>query len=198
MLLESICFYIGLPRNLPYHQARVDDARRRLWGLEDDLRLDALLSIPTEFRQGWVKCRVTYAQAIIQIEWAHYTPRPIQSLQLVDGNGLDYAFKYADRSGIHALMLQRGNADDILMVKNGLITDTSYCNVVLHDGSRYISPAAPLLPGTCRARLLGEGRIEPADIRPADLKYFQEIFLINAMLDLGALGIKITPAGIHF
>lgn len=185
LLIETICIRDGIPQHLPYHQARMADARRRLWGLEEELPLAASLQVPPEWGQGVVKCRVTYAGAIQKTEWEPYGPRLIRSLQLVQGDGLDYAFKYADRSGIAALMELRGHADDILIVQNGLITDTSYCNVLLYDGRRCYTPSKPLLGGTCRARLIDEGRIELADIRPAELKNFREIHLINAMLEPG-------------
>lgn len=184
-LIETIRILDGTPRHLNYHQARLDDARRRLWGYGDALPLAPALQPPPEFAQGLVKCRLTYAYDIEKIEWAHYAPRHIGSLKLTPGDGLDYAFKYADRSAIAVLMQHRGEADDILILQNSLITDTSYCNVVLYDGLRYYTPATPLLAGTCRARLLDEGRIEPADIGPEKLKHFREIHLVNAMMDMG-------------
>ncbi len=185
LLLETICVLDGIPRRLAYHQARMDDAHRRLWGLSNVVDIHSLLQAPPEYRHGLVKCRIAYGPFIEKIEWERYSPATLRSLQLVDGSDLEYAFKYADRSGIARLMSLRGEADDILIVQNGLITDTSYCNVVCFDGHRYLTPAKPLLPGTCRARLLEQGIVEPSDIRPDELPRFKRIFLINAMLDLG-------------
>ncbi len=185
MLIETICFLNGQAQHLPWHQARLDESRRACWHIREPLSLEAALKPPAQFRQGKVKCRVLYDYRIHRVEWMFYTPAKVRTLQLADGNHLYYAFKYADRSEIRRLMAVRGEADDILIVQDGLITDTSYCNVACFDGQRYFTPAQPLLPGTCRARLLYERRVEPADIRPEDLHRFQRIFLINAMLDLG-------------
>ncbi len=185
MLLETIRISDGTPLHLSYHQHRMDMARRYLWRMDSSLPLGVVCEAPAEYKRGRVKCRITYDYRIHKVEWSHYTPKRERSLQLVDGADLNYAFKYADRKGIERLMGLRGDADDILIVKDNLITDTSYCNVVCFDGSRYFTPAEPLLAGTCRARLIAEGVLETADIRPEDLAHFQKIFLINAMLDLG-------------
>ena len=184
-MLETICFLDGNAALLSYHQARFDAARRHFWGQVPALRLEDLLLVPPDFRLGKVKCRLTYNAADCIVEWEHYTPRLIGSLQLVSGDHLDYAFKYADRSAINELWQQRGAADDILVVKNGLLTDTSYSNVALFDGRHYLTPAQPLLAGVRRAALLDAGLLSPADIRPADLPDFQHMALINGMLDLG-------------
>ena len=186
-MLETICFLDGNAALLSYHQARFDAARRHFWGQVPALRLEDLLLVPPDFRLGKVKCRLTYNAADCIVEWEHYTPRLIGSLQLVSGDHLDYAFKYADRSAINELWQQRGAADDILVVKNGLLTDTSYSNVALFDGRHYLTPAQPLLAGVRRAALLDAGLLSPADIRPADLPDFQHMALINGMLDLGVV-----------
>ncbi|MBX2927802.1 MAG: aminotransferase class IV [Saprospiraceae bacterium] len=182
-LIETIQIRNGQALHLRYHQQRFDDARRQLFGICESIFLEERIQVPKSFQHGTVKCRITYAGAIEKIEWESYMPRMVKSLQLVNADAVSYPFKYADRSAIHKLMLQRGSCDDILMVKNGLITDTSYSNVALSDGSRYFTPASPLLAGTCRARLLEEGCIELADITPRDLQHFRSVLLLNAMLD---------------
>ena len=82
------------------------------------------------------------------------------------------------------LLQEKGSCDDILITQNGMITDTSYSNVVLSDGIRYYTPKTYLLNGTCRQRLIAEGKVIPIDISVDDLFSFKELFLINAMLDL--------------
>ncbi|MGD1891663.1 MAG: aminotransferase class IV [Cyclobacteriaceae bacterium] len=98
---------------------------------------------------------------------------------------MQYDHKFADRHLIIHLFAQRQSDDDILMVKNGLITDTSYSNVAFFDGQQWFTPHQPLLPGTSRARLLDEGLLQKAKITPNDLPQFEYCSLINAMLPLG-------------
>ena len=102
----------------------------------------------------------------------------------VDGSGIDYTFKYADRDKLIQLQQSKGTCDEILIYQNGRITDTSYSNVVFYDGNQYITPSTYLLNGTKRRYLLERGIIKEQDIGLGDLPRFRYLFLINAMLDL--------------
>ena len=65
------------------------------------------------------------------------------------------------------LMELRGDKDDILIIKNGKVTDTSYANVVLSDKEgKCITPNSTyLLHGTRRASLLKSGKIRKAPVK---------------------------------
>ena len=165
------------------HQARMDQTRQEIYGLTEPLSLEnAIVLLESLDPALTYKCRVTYGEQIQKIEFEPYQSRPVHTLKLVQADPLDYAHKYADRQAIKHLFAQRGTADDILMLRDGFLTDTSYANVALFDGTRWYTPARPMLPGTQRARLLREGILQPADISPADLADFRQIQLINAML----------------
>ena len=88
----------------------------------------------------------------------------IRSLKLVDGGALDYAFKYEDRSALMRLTRQKGICDDILITKDGFITDTSYSNVVLENSEGLFVPHTYLLNGTRRQRLLADGIVQERPI----------------------------------
>jgi 4-amino-4-deoxychorismate lyase len=181
-LLESIRCENRALQNISYHNQRLNQARKQLFGAEDTWDLAALISIPIELSTKLYKCRVLYAQEIGKIEFQPYQAHPPKTLQLVYGYETDYSFKWENRQTLEELEQQKGSADDILIVRNGLITDTSYCNIVLFDGQQWFTPAPPLLQGTQRACLLAEGKIQEAEIRVIDLPHFKEIRLINAML----------------
>ncbi len=74
-------------------------------------------------------------------------------------------------------------AIDILIVKNGLITDTSYSNIILYDGKEWFAPKSFILNGVKRQFLLNTGKIKEIKIALEDLKNFEKISLINAMLE---------------
>jgi len=165
------------------HQARMNQARHQLYGLTEPLFLETAIQLPDSLDPALTyKCRVTYGEHIQKIEFEPYQPRPVHTLKLVQADPLDYAHKYSDRTAINNLFAQRGPADDVLMLRDGLLTDTSYANVALFDGTRWYTPARPMLPGTQRARLLRDDILQTTNIRPADLPDFQHIRLINAML----------------
>jgi len=140
--------------------------------------------IPEEMKHGVVKCRILYGAFINAVEFQQYVCRKVSSLKLVNGADIDYSRKYADRSSLMKLLQEKGSCDDILITQNGMITDTSYSNVVLSDGSGYYTPSTYLLNGTCRQRLIAEGKITPIEISVSDLSSFENIYLINAMFDL--------------
>ena len=97
---------------------------------------------------------------------------------------LDYSLKYADRTEINKLREKRGGCDDILIIKNGFVTDTSYANIIFWDGEKWLTPSTPLLKGTKRQKLIDEGKIIPAEIREEDIPKFKKAKIINSMIDI--------------
>lgn len=128
------------------------------------------------------RCRVIYDAESCTIEYIPYQKRTIRKLQLVQADELDYALKYADRRSLDALFMQKGDADDILIVKNSLVTDTSIANIAFFDGRRWLTPLHPLLKGTTRARLLDEKKIFEREIHLDDIDKFSHFALLNAMI----------------
>jgi len=127
------------------------------------------------------KCRVIYDASIRQIEFRPYQIKPLRSLQLIEDSDIDYTHKWLDRRRLQR-HVAHANADDVLIVKNGLLTDTSYANVALFDGTQWLTPAIPLLAGTRRRQLLEQGFMVEAELKPSDLAHFRFVKLMNAML----------------
>lgn len=141
--------------------------------------------IPADRREGVVKCRIVYGKALEEMTFIPYAPRQINSLQLIEATGnIDYHLKYANRAPLIHLLELRNGCDEILIVQNGAITDTSYSNVAFFDGRKYVTPDTFLLNGTRRQYLLQAGLITEMRITPADLPRFEGVVLINAMLGL--------------
>ena len=180
-LLESIRCERGELKNLPFHQARMDNSARQLFSKENTIRLEKIV-VPEHCRRGLYKCRVVYSETIESVEFIPYQFPKIKTLQLVFSDEIEYAYKFANRLALNALFEKRQNCDEILIVKNGLVTDTSLANIIFFNGKNWLTPALPLLKGTQRAKLLAEEKIVTADIRPADLKNFRKVRLINAMM----------------
>ena len=165
--------------HLAYHQARLQRSLKSI-GESTFHTLASLISPP---KNGLYRCRVVYDAKSIDIEYLPYTKRVIQHLKIVNSHTIEYPFKYEMRSSIEKLFTQRGASDDILIVKNGYVTDTSIANVAFFDGETWLTPKSPLLCGVTRERLLNEAKIVEEDIRVEDIKKFKKIALMNAMID---------------
>ena len=112
-----------------------------------------------------------------------YQMRMVASLRLGTSDKIDYSYKRTNREGLNELFGRRGNADDILIVKDGYLTDTSIANIALYDGNSWYTPAHPLLRGTKRAELLDNQLIVEKDISWLQLDDYTHIMLFNAMID---------------
>ncbi|MCU0340610.1 MAG: aminotransferase class IV [Spirosomaceae bacterium] len=182
MFIETFRITNGNLPDCKHHNARLHRTRQAHF---DDIvawDLAQLVSVPAHAREGVWKGRLSYTKNVEKIEFEPYRPRLIQSLRLVQCDAVDYNFKFQNRQIINDLYAQRGSDDDVLIVKNGCVTDASYANVVFWDGTRWLTPDTPLLEGTQRARLLEDRQIQTTRIQPSDLAKFSYARLINAML----------------
>ena len=90
-----------------------------------------------------------------------------------------------DRSALDACFTRRRGADDVIIVRRGLLTDTTVANLALFDPhtARWYTPAVPLLAGTHRSALLSAGVLTPLpDLTPESLARFTRLRLFNALL----------------
>ncbi len=181
-LVESIKVQDGVIHNLEHHQERMNLSVYKLTGENNRIFLSDELSVPAEFSAGLFKCRVVYTDRIELVEFIPYIRRDIRSLKLIHAD-IDYSCKYEDRSGLNSLFAQRGECDDILIIKDGLVTDSSSANIAFTDGQLWFTPAKPLLHGTKRSRLIAEKKLIERDITAAEIKRFTHASIINAMID---------------
>jgi 4-amino-4-deoxychorismate lyase len=190
--IESIKLQDGEFKRLELHQARIQKAFETFYPNEKAFDLAEFLSksdFPTE--KGIFKCRIVYDSEIRQLEFNPYVMKPINSLRLVETEIESLPYKPEDRSLYNAAFALRGDCDDVLLVKNGCLTDTSYCNIALFDGNNWFTPRIPLLYGVNRAELLNEGKLVEKDIKVQELKDCQQIALFNAMIEFGELVLEI-------
>lgn len=183
-LLETIKCLDGKLSNLQWHNSRFNSARKGYFGLHTRMSLVNFIKVPSSAKKGLFRCRITYSQAINSLEFIPHQFRNIYRLKLIEDNTIDYHLKYANRDRLTELFEKRGHYDDILIVKNGCITDSFAANAVFYDGEQWWTPDTPLLHGTQRARLIAEDKISVCRIRPDDLSKYKKVGLINAMWNL--------------
>jgi len=190
--LETIQLRDGEFKRLFYHQLRLERAMSSIYHYAPVPILNDILyqeAFPTE---GLYKCRVIFDTKIRKIEFHPYSLPIIRSLKIVETDMDSLLYKMADRSVYQTLFAQRGACDDVLMTKNGLLTDTSYCNIALYDGKQWFTPRIPLLFGVNRAQLLAEGKLIEKDIKLKELMNFQYIALFNALIEFGDVKLDIS------
>lgn len=181
LLLETIKIAGGKILNLPLHNDRMNLSRRELFDAKDYLLLDDYIKVPPEPGDRIIRCRVIYGLSVKSVEYSQYIPAAIKTLKVVDGSNIDYSYKFLDRSNLNALV-DKSIADDILIIKNGCVTDSSFANIVFYDGNRWITPVSPLLRGTMREVLIQNGVVREEAVAVDDLHRFTHFRLINAML----------------
>ena len=182
LCIETICVENRQLKNVTYHDARLNKTRKDLWGYSDVWKLSDL-TIPDYVTNERHKLRIAYAKEIEDIRWELHVPRNIQSIKKLYDNEVDYTYKYNDRKRLNNLFEQRGTADEVLIIKNGMVTDSFYCNVAFFDGSKWLTPTTNLLPGTQRAFLLDSKIIEEAEISEKQIANYRYIRLFNALVD---------------
>lgn len=180
LLIETIKVENRSFVNMNAHNERFNKAREMLFCQKNKIRLENVILIPPTLTHHVYKCRVIYSDTIHSVEFSRYSARSIRFLRLVEGNHINYSFKFYDRAVFDEL-LQTAGTDDVMIIKNGKITDTTFANIVLYDGLKWVTPAECLLEGTCRNALLKNKLIELKDISYKDIWNYKFIKLINAM-----------------
>lgn len=195
-LVESIGCHNGNMPFLAYHQKRlVKSMEAHFPGLppHDLYRIFQNEQFPDRL----VKVRFLYNGHAFAIEKIPYARKTVRSLQVVKDDQIEYPYKYTDRKKLDDLYARRKNADEILIVKNDLLTDAFYANIVCIIEGKLFTPSTPLLKGVMREYLLDENKIQEREIPATMLSNINGIFLINALNPLSTAA-YIPPSGIHF
>jgi len=159
--------------NLRFHNERLNRTRKIFFNAKP-IDLKNFVKIKKNFR-----ARITYKKEILKIEYFPLSKREFKKFKIVDSN-INYRFKFENRAKLNALKPE--NYDEIIIVKNGLITDTTISNLAFFNGKEWLTPKYPLLKGTKRAELLEKNFLKEANIKKSDLKYFKKMAMINAIL----------------
>ena len=184
LFIESIAYTNDSFLNIEFHNERVNKTRKEFFGITQPFFLEKEIQIPKDLQKDtWYKCRIIYAQNILEVKFELYQPKKIESVELVFDNQMDYSFKFKNRTPFENY-LKQSPCDEIIIVKNGFITDSSYSNLIFFDGKNWITPKTYLLNGTQRQYLLEKKIITEKEIQVSDLPNFSHFKLINAMLTI--------------
>lgn len=183
--LESIRLENQQLHFMEWHEARFLHTQRANWGSIKYKNLDNIIKTHPDFPKDdqKYKCRLVYSPKALTITFTAYTPRVIRRLQPVQINKIDYTYKSTDRHAFNLLTNGLATDTEILIFKNGLLTDSSFSNLALYDGHNWYTPEVPLFQGVHRSYLLQKSILQKTEITQVQLKNYQKIRLINAMMD---------------
>ncbi len=182
LLLESICIENGEAKLLSYHEQRMNRSRLALLGSKQKIDLvEALCPLLSKYPTALYKCRVLYKNVIEKIEFVPYQRPQINSLKKVYSKDIDYAYKYAAREPLTALFRQKVDCDDILIIKNGVVTDSYFANIIFAKGGKWFTSDQPLLRGAQRQYLIDQDIVKERPIMEEDLSDFDAFKLVNAL-----------------
>lgn len=182
--IETIKILDGEIYNLPLHQKRMEHTFYSHFDVDIIPRLDEVIILPPNLKNGLVKCRVLYSNEILSVDSQEYKFRTINCLKLCVSDDVEYSFKSENRLIFNTLSSGLKEGEEALIVKNGMLSDTTFSNVVLQNDKGFFTPSTPLLQGVKRESLLAKGVIKEREIRVDDLGQYSKIYLINAMIDL--------------
>ena len=167
---------------LDLHQKRVNQTFAH-FGKEGSIDLAKIFKNLEHDEDGLYKLRIVYdLDKKFTTQLIPYAIPEIENFQLVENNSYDYSFKFEDRKEFER-MKTKAKTEEIIVVKNNNITDTSYTNILFLKGKEWFTPTTYLLNGVMRQHLLHEKKIKETEITLQNIKEFSHFQLINAMND---------------
>jgi 4-amino-4-deoxychorismate lyase len=161
-------------QNLKYHNERMNKTRKYFFD-SNPINLKDYIKIEKNKR-----VRVVYDKDILEIKYFDLIPRKFQNFKIVYSD-IEYNFKYENREKLNSL--KTDEADEVIIIKDGLVTDTTISNLAFFDGKDWFTPKTPLLKGTKREELIEKGFLITKDIKDKDIKKYSKIAMINAILE---------------
>jgi 4-amino-4-deoxychorismate lyase len=178
LFFETIKIENSKIQNLKYHNLRLNQTIKSVYKEDSDINLYHDINIPDN--QAY-RCKVIYSNKIEQITLMPYVKRKFNSFKIIKSD-LEYPYKSTNRSEIDELFKKRGNCDDIIICKDGLLRDTSIANIALYDGETWYTPKNPLLKGTVREKLIKNKIITEKEIKVQYIKNIVSFAIMNALV----------------
>lgn len=183
-LFETLAIQNGKVNNLTYHNQRFFLGQKFL-GISPISIKQCLESVCLQNKhinnKDFFKAKIVYGLGGIEVFCEEYVPKPIHSFLMLACDKINYRYKYENRSMLQALLSQRGECDEVIVVKHGCVSDCTIGNLLFLKNGRWYTPDTPLLQGTQRAFLLQEGLVFPKRILWHGVFGYEKIMMVNAL-----------------
>ena len=164
------------------HQKRMNETFSH-FGKECKIDINSKFKSLEHDEDGLYKFRIEYdLENNFKTQIVPYAISEHDDFELIIDNEIDYSFKSADRTQFQKLKNDSG-ADEIIIIKENQITDTSYSNILFLKDKVWFTPKDYLLNGVMRQSLLASKKIKETEITLDNIKGFSHFQLINALND---------------
>ena len=177
-VFETIAIIDGIPQNLAFHQARMDNTIEKLFQKTSVFNLEEIIQVPTEYQNGLIKCRIDYNQQDFNIIFSAYQRREIRNYQCVYLDNLDYTLKYTNRTIFEDINMIK---DEAVIIHDKKVTDCRIGNLIFFKDGIWYGSKNYLLIGTQLSRLLSENRVQLKEINADEIHQYEKVMMINAM-----------------
>ncbi|WP_338125552.1 aminotransferase class IV family protein [Haemophilus paraphrohaemolyticus] len=177
-MFETIAIIDGIPQNLAFHQARMDNTIEKLFQKTSVFNLEEIIQVPTEYQNGLIKCRIDYNQQDFNIIFSDYQRREIRNYQCVYLDNLDYTLKYTNRTIFEDINMIK---DEAVIIHDKKVTDCRIGNLIFFKDGIWYGSKNYLLKGTQLSRLLSENRVQLKEINADEIHQYEKVMMINAM-----------------
>ena len=176
MFLETVLVKNGYAPFLHLHNRRMNLTRKKF-----SLGLNPLeIKLPNIPDNNTYRLRIKYEKSIESIELISYCQNKKSRVVAVNSD-ISYSYKYVNRDVFDGLLAKYSEYDDLLIVKKGVVTDTTIANVAFFNGKKWLTPSNPLLKGTTRSRLIASGFLIPKRIKIGEIYSYSHIGFLNAL-----------------
>lgn len=167
---------------LDYHQKRVNETFQQ-FGSPNPIQIEKIFAGLEHDEDGLFKLRIVYGlDRSFKTQMIPYAIPEIENFALVEHHTLEYSFKFEDRKEFEK-MKAKARAEEIIIVKNNEITDTSFSNLIFKKGKEWYTPSSFLLNGVQRQYLLNKNKIREMPINLQNISQFSHFQIINALND---------------
>ncbi len=177
LLFETIKVENYEAQNLEFHLERVKNLIKK----ELNFDFKNIIKAPNN---GLFRAKVIYDENgnLVDCRLFKYKMRNFKNFKILKSD-VNYERKFLDRSALNEIFAQKGTNDDVLIEKNGILTDTTIANIAILQNDIWITPKNPLLKGTTRKRLLNNGFLIERNFGIKELLSAQSFAILNAMID---------------
>ncbi len=190
LFFETVKVENGKIFNLKEHNLRLNKTIKDIYKKRDSIDISKYIEIPDNSSYRY---KIIYSSKIEDVSYQIYRAKEFNSFRFIKSD-IIYPYKSVNREKIDNLFQKRDGCDDIILVKDGLVQDTSIANIAIYDGKKWYTPKKPLLCGTQRAKLLKSGLIIEKDLRVEDFKNIVSFAIMNSLIGFR----EIKDAKLHF